>query len=202
MDESDASDGNEPMPCLPPAKRRRTDTTRSFHSQLGGLPDQTQNGGEFWHDDGDIVLGVEHQFFKTHRSRLMCSLIFADMLELPQPEVIENFDGCPLVHLASDTAKDWQVVLGWMYDPNYFSVQPAITFDMLAGATRISTKYEIAGLRDIMKHEIMSRWPKDISKMTTSSLPHAAEAICLARECDIPEILPAAFYALSVQKWT
>lgn len=55
--------------------------------------------------------------------------------------------------------------------------------------------------------------------MTTSALPHAAgkcnsvlsahilttthitEAIALARECDVPEILPTAFYALSVQRW-
>lgn len=29
-----------------------------------------------------------------------------------------------------------------------------------------------------------------------------AEAICLARQCDIPEILPAAFYALSVVRWS
>ena len=54
--------------------------------------------------------------------------------------------------------------------------------------------------------------------MGTSSLPHAAgkiylilpvrplliyltEVISLARECDVPDILPSAFYALSIQKW-
>ena len=30
---------------------------------------------------------------------------------------------------------------------------------------------------------------------------HFSEAIVLARECEVPDILPAAFYALSVQKW-
>ncbi|KAJ6547771.1 hypothetical protein DFH09DRAFT_1505729 [Mycena vulgaris] len=37
--------------------------------------------------------------------------------------------------------------------------------------------------------------------MRLNSLPHVAEAITLAQECNVPEILPAAFYALSVQKF-
>ena len=36
--------------------------------------------------------------------------------------------------------------------------------------------------------------PLDRSKWPT-------EAICLARECDVPEVLPAAFYALSILRW-
>lgn len=37
-----------------------------------------------------------------------------------------------------------------------------------------------------------------ISRLKASCV---TEAIALARECDVPEILPAAFYALSVQRW-
>lgn len=37
---------------------------------------------------------------------------------------------------------------------------------------------------------------------TNGSHETEAEAISLARECDVPDILPAAFYALSVQKWS
>ncbi|KIM89819.1 hypothetical protein PILCRDRAFT_197052 [Piloderma croceum F 1598] len=77
-----------------------------------------------------------------------------------------------------------------------------ITFDMLSGALRISTKYEISALREWCIQELRSRWPREIETMGTTSLPHAAEAISLARECDVPDILPAAFYALSVQKWS
>ena len=68
-------------------------------------------------------------------------------------------------------------------------------------------------------NELRSRWPVVLVDMVPAkTLPHAAgpfpfltssriisdlptEAIALARECDVPEILPAAFYALSVQKW-
>jgi hypothetical protein len=45
----------------------------------------------------------------------MCSVIFADMLELPQPTDIESMHGCPLVNLSQDSANDWIVVLTWMY---------------------------------------------------------------------------------------
>ena len=34
-----------------------------------------------------------------------------------------------------------------------------------------------------------------------SSYRRVTEAICLVRELDVPEILPAAFYALGIQRW-
>lgn len=91
----------------PPAKRQRTSHCRKSES----LIEQSQ----FWFADGDIVIGVEGQSWKIHRSKLMCSVIFADMLELPQPADIERMDGCPLVSLSQDSANDWLVVLTWMY---------------------------------------------------------------------------------------
>jgi len=46
----------------------------------------------------------------------MCSVVFADMLELPQPSDVESMHGCPLVTLSQDSAKDWLVVLRWLYE--------------------------------------------------------------------------------------
>jgi hypothetical protein len=104
-------------------------------------------------------------------------------------------------------------------------VQQYITFDMLSGALRISTKYEIADLRNWCVQQLHSRWPRKVQDMDSNSIPHAAgksdpivlpdksqnfrfllvrlltEAIALARECDVLDILPSAFYALSIQKW-
>jgi hypothetical protein len=77
-----------------------------------------------------------------------------------------------------------------------------ITFDTLAGTLRISTKYEIPALRQWGMRELLRRWPVDLENVgSVNSFPHAAEAINLAREVDIPSALPAAFYALSLQKW-
>ncbi|KAG2129498.1 hypothetical protein DEU56DRAFT_496936, partial [Suillus clintonianus] len=177
----------------PPAKRQRTGHRRTSESSI----EQSQ----FWFADGDIVISVEGQSWKIHRSKLMCSVIFADMLELPQPADIERMHGCPLVSLWQDSVKDWLVVLMWMYQRDKFNSQTVI-FDTIAGALRLSNKYDIADLRQWSTRQLFLRWPQDLTKMTYAAFPHAAEAICLARECNVPEILPASFYALSILRWT
>ena len=94
----------------------------------------------------------------------------------------------------------------------------AISLEVMAKTLRISTKYEIVALCQWCKQQLLSRWPLKVVEMNTTAMPNAAgqsnnlgilfcltdevaEAICLAREFDIPEILPAAFYALAVQRW-
>lgn len=131
----------------------------------------------------------------------MCSVIFADMLELPQPANIERMHGCPLVSLSHDSANDWLVVLTWMYQREKFNNQ-TVVFDTIAGALRLSNKYDIPDLRQWSMRQLFLRWPQDLTKMTYAAFPHAAEAICLARECNVPEILPASFYALSILRWS
>ncbi|KAJ7145571.1 hypothetical protein C8R44DRAFT_655521, partial [Mycena epipterygia] len=155
---------------------------------------------KLWFADGDIILEIEQRLLKVHRNRLQCSVIFSDMLHIPQPSQTEQIDGCPTVSLVGDTLADWEAALKWIYHNSDFLSQ-AITFDILAGALRISTKYEIADLRHWAVAELTSRWPVDVLNMRLNALPHAAEAIALAQECTVPEILPAAFYALSVQKF-
>ncbi|KAH9919636.1 uncharacterized protein B0H18DRAFT_1027278 [Fomitopsis serialis] len=175
---------------LPPPKRRR------FGGSLASY-----GSTAFWFSDGDIVLEVEQHRFKVHGTRLQCSEIFLDMLGMPQPKDADAVDGCPLVLLA-DSAQDWQVALKWMYDPDSFAaMQHPVPFPLLPSALRIGTKYEIAALREWAVNHLCARWPSDLERMDTTSLPCAAEAIALARECDVPEILSAAFYALSLQRF-
>ncbi|KAJ6617177.1 hypothetical protein B0H10DRAFT_1797851 [Mycena sp. CBHHK59/15] len=179
-------------------RRRVSGCTRACAATQSSLPSSIVE--KLWFPDGDIVLEIESRLLKVHRKRLQCSVIFSDMLGLPQPSEVEQIDGCASVALVGDTLADWQVALSWIYHPNDFLGQ-AITFDILSGALRISTKYEIADLHLWTVEELCSRWPIDVLNMRLNALPHAAEAIALARECNIPEILPAAFYALSVQKF-
>ncbi|KAF9235009.1 hypothetical protein BU15DRAFT_51921 [Melanogaster broomeanus] len=182
----------------PPAKRRRMSSTPRTSSTLAVDLDKTED--LFWFQDGDIVLGVDCKYFKVHRNKMVYSLVFATMLELPQPELVERAEGCPLVRLHGDTIHDWTAALHWMYDRSSFELR-STTFNIIAGALRISTKYDIPELRLWCKQQLLSRWPLNVADMNTSAIPNAAEAICLARELDVPEILPAAFYALSVQRW-
>ncbi|KZT19566.1 hypothetical protein NEOLEDRAFT_1077529 [Neolentinus lepideus HHB14362 ss-1] len=177
----------------PPSKRRRR-----FRERVHEEEDEAISPS-FWFPDGDIVLAIEEHCCKIHKEKLMCSLIFSDMLDLPQLTDADSVDGCPSVTLY-DSWKDWMVVLEWLYTRETF-LQKAAIFDFLAGALRISTKYEITELRDWVLSDLHLRWPKDLEELSTRGLPHAAEAINLARACDAPEILPGAFYALAVQKW-
>ncbi|KAJ7161139.1 hypothetical protein C8R46DRAFT_862706, partial [Mycena filopes] len=141
---------------------------------------------------------------KLHRERLQRSAgVFADMFRIPQPPPCqdEQVDGCASVVLVGDAVADWEVALEWVYGEGEFQTQTTTTFDRVAGALRIATKYEMDGLREWAVRELLERWPQDVVDMRLNALPHAAEAIALAHECALPEILPACFYALSVQKW-
>ncbi|KAJ7258069.1 hypothetical protein B0H12DRAFT_1049146 [Mycena haematopus] len=185
---------------MPLLKRRRvSDCTRSCEASQFSVPRCTILK-TLWFSDGDIVLEIEKCLLKVHRKRLQCSLIFSDMLRIPQPSETDQIDGSPSVTLVGDTVVDWEVALGWIYHIDDF-LQKAITFDVLSGALRISTKYEIGDLRCWAVQELLSRWPVDVASMRLDALPHAAEAINLAQECNVPEILPSCFYALSVQKF-
>ncbi|PCH42958.1 hypothetical protein WOLCODRAFT_138128 [Wolfiporia cocos MD-104 SS10] len=185
-------DETEDLLSFPPLKRQRYDSQTRSHP--------TASSSFFFHD-GDIVLEVEQHLFKIHKHRLKCSVIFSDMLDIPQPDVIDSMHGCPVVRLM-DSPQDWQVALRWIYDPTGFRLIPEpVPFPLIPSALRIATKYEIGALRKWAVGQLRARWPSDLERMGSSSLPCAAEAIALARECDVLEILPAAFYALSLQRW-
>ncbi|KAH8114885.1 hypothetical protein DFH11DRAFT_1508133, partial [Phellopilus nigrolimitatus] len=158
----------------------------------------------FWLADGDLVLAVRDGFFRIHAARLAAaSAAFAALVSEAmdvEPADAESMDGCPFVRLLGDEPRDWQATLEAIYDPQSFQTRPVI-FDTLAGVLRISTKYEIRALREWSIAQMRTTWPKHIDQMGPVALPHAAEAITVARLCGVPDILPAAFYALSVQKW-
>lgn len=74
---------------------------------------------DFWIQDGDLMLDVEHCRFKIRRADLYCSEVFRDMFELSesmQPPEEECVDGVPLLKLPQDKAKDWMLLLWWIYD--------------------------------------------------------------------------------------
>ncbi|KAF8548168.1 hypothetical protein OG21DRAFT_1471559 [Imleria badia] len=164
--------------------------------------------------------------FRVHKSVLSShSQIFADMFEVCSPsgctsesEGDQLYDGVPLIHLSDNPDHIGSVLevlyyqsdLPWMpRSPNY----PALVTPILD----LSRKYGIDRMYAQIVRHLESDWPqtlKDWDKLekeieiesTTSnsdveridnSFPEPAATIKLARQFDIPGVLPAAFYHLS-----
>ncbi|KAH6911817.1 hypothetical protein BKA70DRAFT_1079137, partial [Coprinopsis sp. MPI-PUGE-AT-0042] len=70
-----------------------------------------------WFDDGNVILQVDHVQFRVHRGVLARhSSVLNDMFSIPQPvEPDLAVDGCPVVILP-DLARDWEELLGYIYD--------------------------------------------------------------------------------------
>ncbi|TFY80786.1 hypothetical protein EWM64_g3227 [Hericium alpestre] len=147
------------------------------------------------------------------------------MLSLPPSNEAESYDGVPLVRMP-DSAEDLERLLEVLYnqpmlrlkrfDPNTpHVVKPLLT---------LANKYDIQHLRKNIVHTLEEDWRQTLSEWDELEhyaegkaktcyrdldqyrepeefpdlhLPEAASAIRLARHCNIPSILPAAFYHLS-----
>ncbi|KAJ7500809.1 hypothetical protein B0H11DRAFT_1994550, partial [Mycena galericulata] len=115
----------------------------------------------------------------------------------------DYIDGCPFVLLAGDALADWEVALATFLTHSNPTLAP---FPTLASALRIATKYEIPPLRRWAATALAARWPSDVLSMcldsdSASAPSDAAHAIPLFRACRLEPLLPAAFYALSLQSF-
>ncbi|VDC04674.1 unnamed protein product [Peniophora sp. CBMAI 1063] len=162
----------------------------------------------YWFPDGDVLLVVADHMFKLPRAILSCSEIFEDMFALADPcagmgvggSEEEMFEGCPVVHL-DDRPGDWMVLLRWIDNPEQFW-EDEVPYETLAGALRLSTKYEIASLREKAVRAVIKIWPREDRMRrldTTAFNSHRVDAIALARQCDLPEILPSIFYSFAIE---
>jgi hypothetical protein len=71
---------------------------------------------ELWFKDGTLVLAAEGSLFRVYGGLLAKrSPVFHDMLQIPQPEDAELFDGCPVVHLP-DNKCDLRCFLNALFD--------------------------------------------------------------------------------------
>ncbi|KAJ7460671.1 hypothetical protein FB451DRAFT_1499432 [Mycena latifolia] len=124
-----------------------------------------------------------------------------------------------------DSVKDLQALLRCLYYPNrmpFKFTEPTVDTD-LAGLLRLCRKYDIADLAAKVIDQLKFEWPTSLAvyeqhesrvrmlgiahasapqgqsdqKYLDDRLPEPASIISLAREFDIPELLPAAFYSLS-----
>ncbi|KAG2028836.1 hypothetical protein BDR03DRAFT_882568 [Suillus americanus] len=177
--------------------------------------------------DGNIVLMASNNFgdkivFRVHQSILShYSTVFADMLTMPPAREAETYDGVPLVCLP-DNAEEIESLLKAIYLPRSPPLYPRLTRcapRVIYHLLNLSNKYEMNQLRLEVVHQLEADWPTSLARWdqlegeiagladsdgdsmcslsTEDPLPDPASAIQLAHECQVPTILPAAFYHLS-----
>ncbi|KAF8884973.1 hypothetical protein BD779DRAFT_1662928 [Infundibulicybe gibba] len=161
---------------------------------------------EFWYSDGSIITIVENTSFRIHQSILSRhSDVFADLFAVPQPDNAEQIDECPTVHLP-DSFLDFEDTMKALYRPFHFDSLPAnadlstiITF--ISGMLRISTKYNLHFLRKKCISVLQKKFPSTLAEcdaLLASQYQYLSTAVVraipLAREANVPEILPWAFY--------
>ncbi|KAJ7634548.1 hypothetical protein FB45DRAFT_829824 [Roridomyces roridus] len=121
----------------------------------------TLTRSRIWKPFGDIVLQVESTQFRVNRDSLADhSTVFADMLSIPQPPSEPAVEGCPVVILSGDSARDWEAFLGFLYDP--FADQEALSLEVIAAMLRLGRKYEIAAAEANAVRRIHFEFPKDL----------------------------------------
>ncbi|KAH9027846.1 hypothetical protein EDB84DRAFT_288294 [Lactarius hengduanensis] len=155
----------------------------------------------FWYDDGDLLLIVKDHVFRLRRATLFCSEVFRDMFTFAHPSPEESFEDCTVIHL-TDEPEDWMLLLQCLDDSHdNFWEKDEPTYDMIASILRLATKYEVSEVRTRTVAKLHELWPLPASLETMDTRafsPHRADAVALARQCDLPEILPAIFYSLAV----
>ncbi|KAG0707705.1 hypothetical protein DFH29DRAFT_895021 [Suillus ampliporus] len=164
--------------------------------------------------------------FRVHKSVLGShSKVFADMFALPSGTANETYDGVDSVHMPDD-AKDLEDLLRALYYPgtilSMLENRNPLAAIKYKGILLLSQKYFVRVLHKLLRARIRADWPStlqewdkliehhDALSASIISVEHDAasqfvdnrmlepvSAIRLAREGNIPEILPAAFYMLS-----
>ncbi|KAJ7457631.1 hypothetical protein B0H11DRAFT_2062857 [Mycena galericulata] len=119
----------------PPAKRQRTADSDSSSGSEGCTR------SDIWMPFGDIILQAESTQFRVNRDVLARnSLMFHGMFTMPQPAGEAQIEGCPIVKLEGDAARDVELLLTAFYDPFYRRSRMSI--DVVACNLRLGRKYE------------------------------------------------------------
>ncbi|KAI0789974.1 hypothetical protein C8Q75DRAFT_806624 [Abortiporus biennis] len=188
----------------------------SSNDKTGTLHTEISRSGDFWLDDGNIVLVAEHTSYKVHRSFLARhSPVFKDILSLPQTGNVgeAQIEGCSVVQL-SDSADNIHITLSMLYDSDHQYMSPSITlpFKTVAAMPTVGMKYQIDKLSQEAIRRLKICFPTEFAKFADYN--EAIEVVRLASMFDIPAILPAAYYtcahlsveelfsAVDTQRWT
>lgn len=161
---------------------------------------------DFYFPDGSVVIIVENTAFRIHKYVLARhSEIFNGMWDVPQPPTSDMYDGCPSVKL-TDSKTDFIDVMRVMYDVFYFDALRADAklkdlINFISGILRVSTKYNMVAIRKKCISVMQGAFPSTLatcdivlSKKYEYVPSEVVRIIPLARETNVPVVLPWAFY--------
>ncbi|KDQ56538.1 hypothetical protein JAAARDRAFT_194538 [Jaapia argillacea MUCL 33604] len=180
----------------PPVKRNRTDAAENE-------PHKSPSRSEVWYPDGNIVPLAQTTLFKVHKSILSDnSEILRDMFTLSQPTEESDIEGCPVVTLF-DSALQVEHMLKALYNRRDQPQPGAATYAL----ARIAHKYKIDHLFEDAIHRLRLRFPSTLSSFL--DMPaiisdfdefSCLETLLLARELDVPSLLPVAYLKISAHE--
>ncbi|KAJ7458972.1 hypothetical protein FB451DRAFT_1097548 [Mycena latifolia] len=168
---------------------------------------------DIWFEDGNIVIRAENTQFRVYKGTL-CS--HSDVLKqaIENMEESKGVDGCPLLRL-SDCSTDVQCVLRTIFYRWAYPDNDPLPFNVISAFLRLGKKYRIQPLYDNGLLRLKSAFPPTRDEYSQnrsrerisfggpgapgSKSTIAVDTILLARELDIPSLLPAAFWLAATQ---
>ncbi|KAL0575531.1 hypothetical protein V5O48_006454, partial [Marasmius crinis-equi] len=169
-----------------------------------GTSARLQRSSDVWFHDGNLIIAAEHVCFRVYNGILAHnSSVFADMVQLPQPRTVDEFEGCPVVRVY-DKPTDMMHFLKALHDVSYFDFYMAesIKWACFSAVLRLSTKYQVDYLRQRAVTLLSNLYPTSLAKWDARDSITSLESFearpfavyLLAKETDLPTILPAALY--------
>ncbi|KAJ7796976.1 hypothetical protein B0H14DRAFT_2282058, partial [Mycena olivaceomarginata] len=118
-----------------------------------------------WMPYGDMILQVESTRFRINE-RVPYKLrgSGAAFVSIPLPPDEATVEGCPIVRV-SDTAKDWELLLGVLYDP--FHNSASRPFAVVVAMLRLGKKYDIPQAGDDTLSHLHSEHRADLEAWVT-----------------------------------
>ncbi|KAG7095590.1 hypothetical protein E1B28_006320 [Marasmius oreades] len=179
-------------------------TPEQTHTVLASTPNSSIKSHDLWFEDGTLVIASENVLFRVYRGILSeNSPVFADMVKFPQPHHVDEFEGCPVVQLY-DAPNDVMHFLKALHCVSYFDVymSQTIKWACFSAVLRLSTKYQVELLRRRAYTLLSSLYPTSLAKWDARDSITNLESFearpfavyLLAKEADLPTILPAALY--------
>ncbi|KAL0565030.1 hypothetical protein V5O48_017003 [Marasmius crinis-equi] len=171
---------------------------------------------KFWFYDGSVVLNVDDNLFRVHKTILSTHCeVFETLFSIPQQASLkeERIEGCPVVRLAGDKANDMSDLLSALYFSSHFdalqtpTADPSTMLTFISGILRLSTKYLNPVLRTKCISILHSYIPTtlsayDLYQTASSKRPRfksdeLMQCFRLAQETNVPTVLPYLFYCIA-----
>jgi len=187
-------------------KRTREDTDEGTVPAAGPMAENVKRDQDVWFEDGNVVLQAGGIAFRVYQGLLtLNSEVFADMFSVPQPNSVERFDGCPVIHLA-DHPDDLRHLLRVLFvDKKFYRRSEQFPCTTVAALARLAHKYEIKDLlHDALDclstcfSDIFATWAAAHEGMGSPRMSFdwkdAIAVVNIARLTDTASMLPAALY--------